>query len=197
MWVWGTLDALAAALWSGPTAAFLAAFAVELGAGGGQLGVLLALNTLLANDRQRYGARWTRQGRPARRVYLSAALARGAWLLAGAIPASLALAGWREAALLVFLGALVVSAVATAASNPAMAARAAMAAGERDRTRYLADRMMATWLGVLLGTVGMTGLLARQPGVSGYAVGFAIAGTIGLLGLIPYTALGRQAEEQQ
>jgi len=136
IWFWGTLDALAAALWSGPTAAFLAAFGVELGAGGGQLGVLLALNTLLANGLQLHGAQWTRRGRTSRRVYLSAAVARGTWILAGIGPAVLALSGRREAALLVFLVSMIVSSVATAAASPAMAARAATAAGERGRTKY-------------------------------------------------------------
>src|SRR5215207_9417054 len=42
VWQWGVLDAVSGALWSGPTAAFLSAFAVELGAGGLQLGLLLA-----------------------------------------------------------------------------------------------------------------------------------------------------------
>ncbi len=193
VWLWGTLDALAAALWSGPTTAFLSAFSIELGAGGGGLGILLALNTLLANGLQLHGAQWTRRGRTTRRVYITAALARGTWLLAGTVPALLALGGRRDLALVVFLGALVVSSVAAAAASPAMAARAAVAAGNRGHTQYLADRMTASWLGAVLGTAGMTGLLAWQPGVSGYAIGFAAAAVVGLLGLGPYTVLLRRA----
>lgn len=193
IWIWGTLDALTGALWSGPTAAFLSAFAVELGAGGGQLGLLLALNTLLANGLQLQGAQWTRRGHTSRRVYVAAVLARGSWLFAGAAPAALALAGRRGTALLVFLATLILSAVATAAASPAMAARASSAASQHGRTRYLADRMMATWLGALLGTAGMTALLALRPGPAGYALGFAVAGTVGLLGLGAYTALLRVA----
>jgi MFS family permease len=193
VWIWGTLDALAAALWSGPTGAFLAAFAVELGAGGGQLGLLLALNTLLANGLQLHGAQWTRRGRTSGRVYAAAVFSRGAWLGAGLGPAALALAGHREAALAAFLLALVVSAVATAAASPAMGARASTATGERGRTRYIADRMIATWLGALLGTAGMTWLLSVRPGPAGYALGFAVASVLGLVGLAIYAALLRVA----
>ncbi|HEX2035713.1 MAG TPA: hypothetical protein VHS99_16170, partial [Chloroflexota bacterium] len=87
-WIWATLEALAAAVCSGPTAAFLAPFAVELGAGGGQLGLLLGLTTLLTNVLQLQGAQWTRRGRTDRRLYLSAFLARASWLAAGAVPAA-------------------------------------------------------------------------------------------------------------
>jgi MFS family permease len=166
---------------------------VELGADGGQLGVVLALNTLLANGLQLQGAQWTRRGRTTRRVYASAAVARGSWLLAGAAPAALALAGQRQAALLVFLGTLAVSAVASAAASPAMAARAVTAVSERGRTRYLADRMTATWLGAVLGTGLVTALVSWRPGVTGYAAGFALAALTGLLGLIPYALLLRRA----
>ena len=92
-WWWGILEALGGALWRGPTGAFLAAFAVELGAGGGQLGLLLALNTLLANGLQLYGSQWTGRGRTHQRVYAAAIVSRGTWLLAGVIPAALAVAG--------------------------------------------------------------------------------------------------------
>ena len=194
VWFWGVLDALSAALWSGPTAAFLSAFAVELGAGGAQLGLLLALNTLLANGLQLHGAQWTRRGRTSTRVYVSAAIARGSWLLAGIVPATLALGGRREAALLTFLAALVVSAVAMAAATPAMGARASTAVSDLGRTRYLADRLIATWMGALLGTAGMTALLTVRPGPSGYALGFALCAGIGLLGLGAYAALLRVAE---
>ncbi len=113
--------------------------------------------------------------------------------LAGAAPAALALAGQRQAALLVFLGTLAVSAVAGAAASPAMAARAVTAVSERGRTRYLADRMTATWLGALLGTACVTALVSWRPGVTGYAAGFALAALAGLLGLIPYALLLRRA----
>jgi MFS family permease len=192
-WTWGVLDSLAGALWSGPTGAFLAAFAVELGAGGGQLGLFLALNTLLANGLQLYGSQWTGRGRTQRRVYTAAIVSRGTWLLAGAFPAGLALTGRHGWALGVFLAALIVSAVATALAGPAMGARASTAVGEAQRTRYLADRMMALWLGALLGTLGMTGLLAVRPGVVGYAIGFGAAALVGLGGLGAYTALLRAA----
>ncbi|HEU5317210.1 MAG TPA: MFS transporter [Chloroflexota bacterium] len=193
-WTWGVLDSLAGALWSGPTGAFLAAFAVELGAGGGQLGLFLALNTLLANGLQLYGSQWTGRGRTQRRVYAAAIISRGTWLLAGALPAALALAGRTGWALTVFLAALIVSAVGTALAGPAMGARASTAVGESQRTRYLADRMMALWLGALLGTLGMTGLLAARPGVMGYAIGFGTAALVGLAGLGAYTALLRAAQ---
>gem|GEM_PF-1096637 len=191
VWTWGILEALAGALWSGPTAAFLAAFAVELGAGGIQLGILLALNSLLANGLQLYGSQWTRRGRTGHRVYGAAAVSRGTWFFAGALPAALALVGRYGLALGAFLVLLIVSSVATALANPAMGARAATAVPEAGRTRYLADRMMALWLGVLLGTAGMTALLTLQPGPTGYAVGFAIAAGIGLIGLAAYSALLR------
>ena len=164
---------------------------MELGAGGIQLGLLLALNSLLANGLQLYGSQWTRRGRPGRRVYVAAAISRGTWFFAGALPAALALAGRYGLALAAFLVLLIVSSVATALANPAMGARAATAVPEAGRTRYLADRMMALWLGVLLGTAGMTALLALQPGPTGYAVGFAIAAGIGLTGLAAYAALLR------
>jgi MFS family permease len=197
VWRWGVLDALSGALWSGPTAAFLSAFAVELGAGGGELGLLLALNTLLANGLQLHGAQWTRRGRTGRRVYVAAIVARGSWLPAGAVPAILALTGHRGWALVVFLIGLIVSAVATAAANPAMGARAGSASSEKGRTRYLADRMMALWLGTLLGTAGMTGLLAVRPGPAGYALGFGIAAVVGLIGLAAYAALLREAAREE
>ena len=66
---------------------------MELGAGGIQLGLLLALNSLLANGLQLYGSQWTRRGRTGRRVYVAAAISRGTWFFAGALPAALALAG--------------------------------------------------------------------------------------------------------
>lgn len=191
VWVWGTVDALAAALWSGPTAAFLTAFAVELGAGGSQLGLLLALNTLLANGLQLQGAQWTRRRRTAHRVYAAALVSRGAWLIAGALPAWLALHGHTGAGLAAFLVALAVSAVATAAASPAMSARASTAVGEQDRTRYIADRMIATWLGALLGTAGIIWLVSVRPGTTGYALGFSIAAGVGLLGVLVYGALLR------
>ena len=191
IWTWGVLDSLTSALWSGPTGAFLAAFAVELGAGGGLLGLLLALNALLANGLQLYGSQWTRRGRTGRRVYAAAIVSRGAWLFAAATPAALAVAGNAGLALTAFILMLIVSAVATALAGPAMGARASTAGPEQGRTRYLADRMMALWLGALLGTLGMTGLLAVVPGVVGYAVGFAIAAVVGLAGLGAYAALLR------
>src|SRR5262249_57362150 len=82
---------------------------------------------------------------------------------------------------------------ARAAASPAMAARAATAAGERGRTKYLADRLTATWSGGLLGTLGLTALISWRPGVTGYALGFAAAGLIGLGGLLPYAVLLRRA----
>mgnify|MGYP003335867233 CR=1 FL=1 len=60
VWRWGVLDSFLAALCNGPSASFLSAFAVELGAGGGILGLLLALNTFLANGLQLQGAAWAR-----------------------------------------------------------------------------------------------------------------------------------------
>jgi hypothetical protein len=191
VWLWGVLDSLAGALWSGPTAAFLAAFAVELGAGGGQLGLLLALNTLLANGLQLYGSQWTGRGRTGQRVWWAAVVSRGMWLPAGALPAALALSGRAGWGLALFLVLLIVSSVATALANPAMGARASTVVGESGRTRYLADRMMALWTGVLFGTLGMTGLLAAQPGLVGYAIGFGAAAAIGLIGLGAYWALLR------
>jgi MFS family permease len=191
VWVWGVLDSLSSALWSGPTGAFLAAFAIELGAGGGLLGLLLALNALLANGLQLYGSQWTRRGRTGRRVYAAAVVSRGAWLVAGALPAALAVSGNAGLALATFILILIVSAVATALAGPAMGARASTAGPEQGRTRYLADRMMALWLGALLGTLGMTGLLAALPGVVGYAIGFAVAALVGLIGLGAYAALLR------
>ncbi len=191
------LAALTGALWSGPTGAFLTAFAVELGAGGGQLGLFLALNTLLANGLQLYGSQWTGRGRTQRRVYAAAIVSRGTWLLAGALPAALALAGRAGWALTVFLVALIVSAIATAMAGPAMGARASTAVGQPHRTRYLADRMMALWLGALLGTLGMTGLLTLRPGVVGYALGFGAAALVGLAGLGAYTALLRRARANE
>lgn len=62
VWRWGVLDSFLAALCNGPSASFLSAFAVELGAGGGILGLLLALNTFLANGLQLQGAAWARRG---------------------------------------------------------------------------------------------------------------------------------------
>lgn len=188
-------EAITGALWSGPTGSFLSAFAVELGAGGGMLGLLLALNTFLANGLQLQGAQWTRRGHTDRRVYLAAITSRGTWLLAGVLPAWLALSGRPQLALTLFLIMLALASIATAAANPAMSARAGTAAGERGRTRYLADRMMALWLGALLGTAGMTLLLGIQPGPLGYAIGFGIASAIGLAGLGAYAMLLRRSEE--
>ncbi len=193
VWVWGILEALAGSLWSGPTAAFLTAFAVELGAEGAQLGLLLALNTLLANGLQLHGAQWTRRGRTDRRVYLSATVSRGVWLLAGVAPAALALSGRPGPALWLFTAILIVSSVATAAASPAMGARAGTASPEAGRTRYLADRMMALWLGALLGTAGLTAVLAVYPGPQGYALGFAAAAGCGLAGIGAYAMLLRGA----
>jgi hypothetical protein len=194
-WIWATLEALAAAVCSGPTAAFLAPFAVELGAGGGQLGLLLGLTTLLTNVLQLQGAQWTRRGRTDRRLYLSAFLARASWLAAGAVPAALVGAGRADVAFLAFLAAVAVSSVATTASGPVMAARAATASGAWRRGGAPPNRVTATWLGALLGAGGMIALLIWRPGVSGYAAGYAAAGAIGLLGLLPYTLLVRQAPQ--
>ena len=77
VWRWGVLDSFLAALCNGPSASFLSAFAVELGAGGGILGLLLALNTFLANGLQLQGAAWARRGSSVRRVYGAAIVARG------------------------------------------------------------------------------------------------------------------------
>ena len=183
IWRWGVVEAFCAAVWSGPTASFLSAFAVELGAGGGQLGILLALNTFLSNGLQLQGARWARAGSGARRVYGTAMVARGSWLVAGALPAALVVAGYPVTALVLFLVVLGIASVAAAAASPAMGARASTAGGESGRTRYLADRAIATWVGSLIGTAAMTGLLQVVPGVTGYGVGFGLAGLIGLLGI--------------
>lgn len=189
IWVWGVVEAFCAAVWSGPTASFLSAFAVELGAGGGQLGVLLALNTLLSNGLQLQGARWARAGSGAWRVYGTAMVARGSWLVAGALPAALLVAGHPEPALVLFLVVLGIASVAAAAASPAMGARASTVGGEFGRTRYLADRAIATWVGSLIGTAAMTGLLQFVPGVTGYGVGFGMAGLVGLLGIGAYATL--------
>lgn len=189
IWRWGVVEAFCAAVWSGPTASFLSAFAVELGAGGGQLGILLALNTFLSNGLQLQGARWARAGSGARRVYGTALVARGSWLLAGAVPAALMVAGYPVAALVLFLVALGVASMAAAAASPAMGARASTVGGESGRTRYLADRAIATWVGSLVGTAAMTGLLQVVPGVTGYGVGFGMASLIGLLGIGAYATL--------
>lgn len=189
IWRWGVVEAFCAAVWSGPTASFLSAFAVELGAGGGQLGILLALNTFLSNGLQLQGARWARAGSGARRVYGTAMVARGSWLVAGALPAALVVAGYPVTALVLFLVVLGIASVAAAAASPAMGARASTAGGESGRTRYLADRAIATWVGSLIGTAAMTGLLQIVPGVTGYGVGFGLAGLIGLLGIGAYATL--------
>ena len=189
IWRWGVVEAFCAAVWSGPTASFLSAFAVELGAGGGQLGILLALNTFLSNGLQLQGARWARAGSGAWRVYGTALVARGSWLLAGAVPAALMVAGYPVAALVLFLVVLGIASVAAAAASPAMGARASTAGGETGRTRYLADRAIATWVGSLVGTAAMTGLLQIVPGVTGYGVGFGVASLIGLLGIGAYATL--------
>ena len=189
IWRWGVVEAFCAAVWSGPTASFLSAFAVELGAGGGQLGILLALNTFLSNGLQLQGARWARAGSGARRVYGTALVARGSWLLAGAVPAAVLVAGYPVAALVLFLVVLGIASVAAAAASPAMGARAATVGGESGRTRYLADRAIATWVGSLVGTAAMTGLLQIVPGVTGYGVGFGMASLIGLLGIGAYATL--------
>ena len=186
---WGLVEAFCAAVWNGPTASFLSAFAVELGAGGGQLGILLALNTFLSNGLQLQGARWARAGSGARRVYGTALVARGSWLVAGALPAALLVAGYPSPALVLFIVVLGIASVAAAAASPAMGARASTVGGESGRTRYLADRAIATWVGSLVGTAAMTGLLQVVPGVAGYGVGFGMASLIGLLGIGAYAIL--------
>ena len=117
IWRWGVVEAFCAAVWSGPTASFLSAFAVELGAGGGQLGILLALNTFLSNGLQLQGARWARAGSGARRVYGTAMVARGSWLVAGALSAALVVAGYPVTALVLFLVVLGIASVAAAAAS--------------------------------------------------------------------------------
>lgn len=189
VWRWGVLDSFLAALCNGPSASFLSAFAVELGAGGGILGLLLALNTFLANGLQLQGAAWARRGASVRRVYGAAIIARGTWLFAGAVPAAIYAADYPTAALSTFIGLLGLSSIASAAANPAMGARASTAGGEAGRTRYLADRAIATWVGILAGTAGMTALLGLIPGVWGYAIGFVAAALAGLGGLGAYAGL--------
>lgn len=189
VWRWGVLDSFLAALCNGPSASFLSAFAVELGAGGGILGLLLALNTLLANGLQLQGAAWARRGSSVRRVYGAAIVARGTWLFAGTIPAVIFAADYPTVALSTFIALLGMSSIASAAANPAMGARASTAGGEAGRTRYLADRAIATWVGILVGTAGMTALLGAVPGVWGYAVGFIAAAFAGLGGLRAYAGL--------
>lgn len=189
VWRWGVLDSFLAALCNGPSASFLSAFAVELGAGGGILGLLLALNTFLANGLQLQGAAWARRGSSVRRVYGAAIVARGTWLVAGTIPAAIYAAGYPAVALSIFVALLGISSIASAAANPAMGARASTAGGEGGRTRYLADRAIATWVGILVGTAGMTLLLGAVPGVWGYAIGFVIAALAGLGGLRAYAGL--------
>ena len=189
VWRWGVLDSFLAALCNGPSASFLSAFAVELGAGGGILGLLLALNTFLANGLQLQGAAWARRGSSVRRVYGAAIVARGTWLVAGTVPAVIYAAGCPTAALSTFIGLLGLSSIASAAANPAMGARASTAGGEAGRTRYLADRAIATWVGILVGTAGMTALLGLVPGVWGYAIGFVVAALAGLGGLRAYAGL--------
>ncbi len=189
IWRWGVADSFLGALCSGPGASFLSAFAVELGAGGGMLGVLLALVTFLSNGLQLQGAAWARRGATARRVYAAAIVARGSWLVAGLVPAVIAAAGSPVAALGAFIAILGASSIASAAANPAMGARAATAGGEEGRTRYLADRAIATWVGILVGTAAMTGLLEVVPGAWGYAAGFALAGVAGLAGIRAYAVL--------
>lgn len=189
VWRWGVFDAFLAALCNGPGASFLAAFAVELGAGGGFLGALLALNTFLANGLQLQGAAWARRGSAVRRVYGAAIVARATWLIAGTIPAVVFVGGYPETALGLFIALLGLSSVASAAANPAMGARASTVGGDSGRTRYLADRAIATWVGILVGTAAMTGLLEVVPGVWGYATGFAVAALAGLLGIRAYASL--------
>ena len=189
IWRWGVLDSFLAALCNGPSASFMSAFAVELGAGGGILGLLLALNTFLANGLQLQGAAWARRGSSVRRVYGAAIVARGSWLVAGTVPAMIFAADYPTAALSTFIGLLGLSSIASAAANPAMGARASTAGGEAGRTRYLADRAIATWVGILVGTAGMTGLLGLVPGAWGYAIGFVVAALAGLGGLRAYAGL--------
>jgi MFS family permease len=110
-------------------------------------------------------------------------------LVAGTVPAVIYFADYPTAALLTFIVFLVVSSVASAAANPAMTARASTAGGKVGRTRYLADRAIATWVGILVGTAGMTGLLVLVPGVWGYAIGFVAAAVAGLGGLRAYAGL--------
>lgn len=191
IWRWGVLEAFLSALCAGPTASFVSAFAVELGAGGGLLGFLLALTTFLTNGLQLQGAAWARRASGSARVYGAAIVARGTWLLAGTAPAVIAIAGYADGALWAFIACLGVASIASAGSTPTMGSRASTAGGDLGRTRYLADRAIATWVGSLAGTAAITGILVLIPGVGGYALGFTLAAIAGLLGILAYRTLVR------